>query len=608
MMAEGEIDEVSVSHLIQAVEETGRYSFLIGAGTSRPAPAGIPTAGELIDRWQEECYDRDDPQADFEAWVEEMEEPIDESEQYGFWFEERHPARGQRRERIRDLVEDAEPTPYHIVLATMMSEPTEYGQDINSKYVPHTLTPNFDDLLFDAFYRYLEDRPQLINHSSVASEFRVTRDRPTIVKLHGDYLYDNLQNTDDETSTLKEELQEILEQVVREYGLVVVGYGGNDESIMDPLLDADIEYGIYWCTRDRNKLSPKAKQLLKRSNTFLVPIKGFESLMAQFGNQINDIKLPDQSDLVERAKRRADQLDGTLEIREQEATDDEEEEFVEKSNLRSKASIANRSGEYQKAINFANQLLKFEPNDASGYFSRGRANYGLDQYQKSINNYDRVIELDSESVPAYYNRGLSKSALGEHEAAIKDFDRAANLDPQDSSIYVIRGKSKATLNEHEAAIKDFDRAIDLDPEFATAYFNRARSRSALDEHETAIEDYDQAIKLDPKFDLAYKNRAEEKILIDEFESAHRDANTAISLVDLPGTLAESLLLYLISGIAIDEDMNKKEEKYMELCEGDFTTNWNFDSLDQWVATVDMKNDKKDRIQNLIEQLREHKAQ
>lgn len=92
-MSDGEIEEATVSQVIQAVEETRRYAFLIGAGTSRPEPAGIPTAGELIEQWQQECYERDGPTANLEDWIEEKEADIQDAEQYGFWFEQRHPTR-----------------------------------------------------------------------------------------------------------------------------------------------------------------------------------------------------------------------------------------------------------------------------------------------------------------------------------------------------------------------------------------------------------------------------------------------------------------------------------------------------------------------------------
>lgn len=64
---------------------------------------------------------------------------------------------------------------------------------MNEGYVPNALTPNFDDLLFDAFYLFFEDKPHLVDHQAIAPEFKLTRESPTIIKLHGDYLYDNLQ-------------------------------------------------------------------------------------------------------------------------------------------------------------------------------------------------------------------------------------------------------------------------------------------------------------------------------------------------------------------------------------------------------------------------------
>ncbi|MFC7081835.1 hypothetical protein [Halorussus caseinilyticus] len=182
-MAEGDIREASVTQLIRAVDECENYSFLVGAGSSRPAPAEIPTGGELIEMWKTECYDHENPDEDFETWVGTKEKKMDGDNEYGFWFEQRHPTRGERRERIQELVENATPTFGHVLLASLMDE----------GYVPHVLTPNFDDLLFDAFYLYLEDKPQVIDHRAVAPEFRLTHSESAIVKLHGDYLYDNLQ-------------------------------------------------------------------------------------------------------------------------------------------------------------------------------------------------------------------------------------------------------------------------------------------------------------------------------------------------------------------------------------------------------------------------------
>lgn len=307
----GEIATASVEQLLRAVEKTRSYAFMIGAGTSKRA--GIPTAWELIQQWREECYNDCRPEPEMEEWVEqqESEHMTDEQSPYGYWFERLHPTPGERRQRIQELVEDADTTPAHVILASLMSD----GGDRN--YVPVTLTPNFDDLLFDAFYLFLEDRPQLINHRAVAPEFKLTRNDPAIVKLHGDYLYDNLQNTDDETGSLEDSMETAVSQTVGEYGLVVIGYGGNDDSIMQALRAAEFsEYGVYWCVLEpgenesvEDKLSDEAADLLRETESYVVPINGFLNLMLKFEQYIGDVSLPERSELQDRANKRRDRIE-----------------------------------------------------------------------------------------------------------------------------------------------------------------------------------------------------------------------------------------------------------------------------------------------------------
>lgn len=48
-------DEATVQDVVRALRDCkGHYSFLIGAGTSKPA--GIPTGGDLIWEWKQERY------------------------------------------------------------------------------------------------------------------------------------------------------------------------------------------------------------------------------------------------------------------------------------------------------------------------------------------------------------------------------------------------------------------------------------------------------------------------------------------------------------------------------------------------------------------------
>ncbi|WP_144240364.1 tetratricopeptide repeat protein, partial [Natrinema thermotolerans] len=546
-MANDSISKEDVSQVIQDVGEFQKYAFLIGAGTSKPA--GIPTSGELIQKWKEQRYEEVDRDRDFEEWVKgvEDEEIEDEKSEYGFWFEDRNPMRVHRREFIQELVKDADPTLSHLLLATMMSE----------GYVPHVLTPNFDDLLFDAFYLYLEDKPNLIDHRTVAPEFKLIRDDPTIVKLHGDYLYDNLKNTDSETADLEPAMEEVLQRTVSEYGLVVVGYGGGDMSIMEPLLDADLsEYGIYWCVLSSENLDPKVEELLEQPNTHLVEIDGFGSLMAKFEEELPGVELPAPEDIIDRAEIRANKLRGTLAESEEGATD-EEEKLVDRTEKRWKAVQAIRNDEYSKAIELVNEVISSNSEDAMAYTVRGLAKESVDGYEDAIEDYNKAIDLDSENATAYVSRGNAKRELDRYEVAIEDYDEAIDLDPENVTAHVGRGNAKQALERYEEAIEDYDEVIDLDPEHATAYYNRGNAKRALERYEDAIEDYDKAIDLEPddvESDLT--NRGNAKRMLERYEDAIEDYDEAI---DHDPEHATAYLNRGITKVALDRNEDAIED-------------------------------------------------
>ena len=532
-MTDGRASMVDVSQLIEDVAEYESYAFLIGAGTSKRA--GILTSGQLIDKWQKEQYESADTDEERDEWVETVEDEVMDEDQsrYGFWFEQEHPKRIHRRDYIQDLVDGAHPMPGHIILAMML----------DNGYVPHVLTPNFDDLLFDAFYRYIGERPRVIAHQAIAPEFRLVNDDPTIVKLHGDYLFDNLKNTDPETEALENALEKILRQTVSEYGLVVVGYGGGDESIMEPLKEADLsEYGIYWCARSPDKLNPEVEQLLERPNVDLVEIDGFESLMARFEGKFPGVELPAPDEVVERAENRAQRWGSELrqmvtETDEETATE-EEEELQERTEKRWKAIELIDEGKYSQAI----ELL------------------------------DEVIDSNPEDAKAYYDRAFAKTRL----------------------------------ERYEEAIDDYNQAIELDPEYADVYVNRGVTKGRLERYEEAIDDFDQAIELLPEYTFALMNRSEMHLRFGEFKQAETDAEEANSHSTSTADRAISLLLELIAKLVQGKDIRVKEAKYRSLCEEDFDTTWRVVDLENWLENADLDPEKHEKIEELIDLLREHK--
>ncbi|MGK0473641.1 MAG: hypothetical protein ACJAR0_004137 [Candidatus Azotimanducaceae bacterium] len=113
-----------------------------------------------------------------------------------------------------------------------------------------------------------------------------TSSRPKIVKLHGDYLYDDIKSTLRETESLEQNIKEKLIEFCKEFGLIVIGYSGSDRSIMDVLefltkQEHYLENGLYWCLRPDDEVNHTLRNLLWKDRVYPVMIDGFDELLAE---------------------------------------------------------------------------------------------------------------------------------------------------------------------------------------------------------------------------------------------------------------------------------------------------------------------------------------
>ena len=112
---------------------------------------------------------------------------------------------------------------------------------------------------------------------------------PCICKLHGDFRYDTLQNTDKELQTLEKALCEYWRRSLMGRGLVIVGYSGNDNSIMN-FLDENIDdpeflsKGLFWTILKDSNVSQRVENLISKFKekgkiAEIVEIEGFDDLL-----------------------------------------------------------------------------------------------------------------------------------------------------------------------------------------------------------------------------------------------------------------------------------------------------------------------------------------
>lgn len=281
--------------------------WLLGAGAS--ASAGIPTASDMVWEFKQQLYisqRRVSPQsvADLSnsAIRAQLQAHIDSTknfpspgspEEYAALFEATYPAEVDRRTFLDAKMAGAKPSYGHLALATLM----------RAQLTHLVWTTNFDPLVADGCAKVYDGTGALtcvaLDAPDLAAQC-ITQGRwPVEIKLHGDFRSRRLKNTSDELRHQDERLRQILIDSCRRFGLVVVGYSGRDESIMDALEEAlkhkdAFPLGFFWLHRGEGPPLPRVQQLLLSAKTArveagLVRVENFDEVMRDLIRLAKDI-------------------------------------------------------------------------------------------------------------------------------------------------------------------------------------------------------------------------------------------------------------------------------------------------------------------------------
>ena len=155
-------------------------------------------------------------------------------------------------------------------------------------------------------YLSIPKKPLVIGHESLAGFIQPNMSRPCIVKIHRDLLL-SPKSKDSEKSILSEKFEKSLKEIFKSYIPIVVGYGGNDGSLMGFLESLNnIEGYIYWFAHNKkeNLNNDIQELLLKKNQGRIIENAGFDDLMIQLVNKLG-LKRVD-NDVLEIAKKRAE--------------------------------------------------------------------------------------------------------------------------------------------------------------------------------------------------------------------------------------------------------------------------------------------------------------
>lgn len=282
------------------------FCWILGAGAS--VTSGIPAGGTLARLWFDEIYRREGRSNESEKAFTKRLPQLGRLHKINLVGCTRQSA-GKHYSALYDYCFRKDPARGFAELeAAMADKDPGLGYTILAHILTTTrhrvvITTNFDNLVADAITIHTRDFPFVCGHESLAGYVRLALARPIVLKIHRDLLLAP-KNRPSELRGLPPDWKQTLQKIFEHYTPIVIGYDGNDGTLMAFLEKCDqINQQFYWCHRLGSRPSDKVKNLVSKRHGCLVGIEGFDELLVRLNARLQ-LPAPLET-LRERFERRA---------------------------------------------------------------------------------------------------------------------------------------------------------------------------------------------------------------------------------------------------------------------------------------------------------------
>lgn len=516
-----------IAHFGNDIRADKRFCFILGSGASKSS--GIPTGDEFVKQWVHEMETID--KADFDKWV--VENKVDKKDyasHYSSIFDKRFElSKKDGFTFLEQQMENIDPSCGYAVLSHILAK----GQhDI-------LITTNFDSLTEDALFIYTQKKPLVVGHSSLAGYISANLSRPLVVKIHHD-LFLSPKNSAEEVNELDDNFGKNLEGIFKNYTPLIIGYGGNDGSLMNFLEGlTTLDEGLFWFYMEGTTLKENIKELVEKANGFFVPINGFDELMLQLGGELEidslDTKIADVAEKrVEKYRAQVEKIN----INESKTTDEETLKAIDKITVQEKetwwtyylqiqreedivkkeeiylngikafpeshdlqgsyaAFLMKTKQDYDEAEKFYKKALKLDPES-----SIDNGNYAIllheirKDYDEAEKFYKKALKFGSKGTNTHGNYAVFlKNIRKDYDGAEKHYKKALELDSENANTIGNYAVFLNDIKDNNEAEKYYKKALELDSEHANNNGNYAKFLIEIQRKDKAISFIDKAFKL-----------------------------------------------------------------------------------------------------------------
>lgn len=209
-----------------------------------------------------------------------------------------------------------------------------------------------------------------------------------------------------------------------------------------------------------------------------------------------------------------------------------------------KAQTALANGQYVKAINLCEKLLKNTPLDLDLLLTLGEAFLRNEQFEEALVPCAKVIEIDNKNIRGLNNFGAALLRNNRYEHAKEIYEYALEVDPKNYDVLVNICNAYQALGKPEMSLKTALNAIEINSSGFMAYNNLGVALGDLLHLEDARQAYITANALNPSYLPTIINLAQLEVKLGHHTRGIELYEAALILKNTSASYAELIKYYL----------------------------------------------------------------
>lgn len=161
------------------------------------------------------------------------------------------------------------------------------------------------------------------------------------------------------------------------------------------------------------------------------------------------------------------------------------------------AQNALKAGNWEKAAELYEKVIKKQADNAEAYVGLSMADQMLGKPDKALENAKKAVNLAAKNAQAWGQKGILEKTLGNADQALEDLKKAAELNPKYAWAHAQIADLLRRQQEFESALESVNKSLDIKPNFVEAVRLKAYILTRMGNCKDASEAYAKAHEMDP---------------------------------------------------------------------------------------------------------------